>query len=406
MDKDNKGPSFSFLDFVIKILQKRLLIILCTLIGSVLALIYAYTATPLFITYSSVKMPAQQGTNVSALLKSSGVTAGLGALSDFITPGGSSDLDYLVAIMKSRTVVDSMLDKFDMANKLKIYNREDLREVFKNDIVIAPDYQSQLLYVGVYDTNPQVAAEKTNYYVYLLNKVYTELNSQAAKNNRENLEKRYSEISAKLKQFEDSLKNYQQKYGVYSFEAQTAQGIKLAAEIKSKMALKEIEIDLQSKVKGNDAPEISLLKSELNGLKKNYDELSKGDGNKNEILLPFEKTPQLGLNYYRIFIYVTIQNELAKVLLPLLEQARFQEQRETPNIIVLDKGIVPVKKDKPQRKLIVIVGFFGGLGLGLLLALLNIQVDSIARNKPEEYKKLLRIRSLLKLWKKDVDIEV
>lgn len=406
MDENNKGTSFSFLDLVIKILKKRFLIISCAFLGLVLSLIYAYAVTPVFITFSSVKMPSQQGMNVSALLKSSGAAASLGSLTDFIAPGGNSDLDYLVAIMRSRTVVDSMIDKFDMANKLKVYNKEDLREIFKNDAVITPNYQSQLLYIGVYDENPKIAAEKTNYYVYLLNKVYTELNSQAARNNRENLEKRYSEISTKLKYYEDSLKNYQQKYGVYSFEAQTTQGIKLAAEIKSKIALKEIEIDLQSKVKGEDAPEIALLKSELNGLKKNYNELSKGEGNGKEILLPFEKSPELGLNYYRIVRDVTIQNELAKVILPLMEQARFQEQRETPNIIVLDKGIVPVKKDKPQRKIIAIVGFFGGLGIGFLMALLSINVNSIAKNKPEEYRKILQICSLLKFWKKDLDIEV
>lgn len=405
MVENTKETSFSFLDFVIKLLKKRFLIISVTFIGAAIATVYAFTAVPLFMTLSSIKIPAQQGMNVGSLLKSSGAAASLGALSDFAMPSASNDLDYLVAILKSRTVIDSMLVKFDIGNELKIYNKEDLREEFKDYLVILPDFQSNLLYIGIYNKSPQKAALMTNYYVLLLNKIYTEMNSQAAKNNRVNLESRYNEISAKLKSYEDSLKNFQQKYGVYSFETQTEQGIKLAAELKSKIALKEIEIEIQSKVAGKDAPNISLLNSELDGLRRNYNTLSKGDGNGNQILLPFEKTPELGLNYYRIYRDVTIQNELAKVILPLMEQARFQEQRETPNIVVLDKGIVPEKKTKPQRKTIFIAGIVGGFSLGLLLALLSINLESVSKNKPEEYKKLLKIKSLMKLWKKDKTID-
>jgi tyrosine-protein kinase Etk/Wzc len=238
----------------------------------------------------------------------------------------------------------------------------------------------------------------TNYYIYILNKVYTSVNEQSARNNREHLENRYKETLDELSRYEDSLKLFQQKYGVYDIETQTSAAIKATAELKSQILLKEVEVGVKKKIYGNNSEEIRILSSELEQLNKKVEEMFDGNNDQTitSVFIPFKKAPQLGLQYIRLYRNVKIYNELIKVIVPMLEQARLQEKRESPSIVIVDKATMPEKKGRPKRSVYVIGIFFGLLTISSIYIFLSEHLHNVKIHDPLRFQQLTLFSKVLK----------
>jgi capsule polysaccharide export protein KpsE/RkpR len=237
--------------------------------------------------------------------------------------------------------------------------------------VIKKNLQADILSVGVYGEQPDVAMEMTRYYVTMLSKLYTAVNEQTARNNREHLERRYEETILQLNRSEDSLRLFQEKFGVYDIEVQTSTAIKAAAELKSEILLKEVEYGAKQRVYGANSEELRQLASMIQLLNKKEEEMFDGKTSEaaTSLFIPFKKTPALGVAYFRLYRNVKIYGELLKVLAPMLEQARLQEKRESPSIVVVDDATRPEKKSRPARSMIVLAVFMGLLSVSFLYIL-------------------------------------
>ncbi len=53
-----------------------------------------------------------------------------------------------------------------------------------------------------------------------------------------------------------------------------------------------------------------------------------------------------------------IQQKILEFLLPLYEQAKINEQKDIPVLLVLDKAAPAIEKSKPKRSIVVLVVFF------------------------------------------------
>ena len=82
-----------------------------------------------------------------------------------------------------------------------------------------------------------------------------------------------------------------------------------------------------------------------------------------------ESSPQLQLEEERLLRGVRLQTELYLTLSLQYEQARIEEVRRESPLVVLDNPQVPALRDKPRRRVMVILFFIGGilLGMGWLL---------------------------------------
>ena len=72
------------------------------------------------------------------------------------------------------------------------------------------------------------------------------------------------------------------------------------------------------------------------------------------------ESPQLQLEMERLLREVEIQTQVYITLQRQYELARIDEVKETPSVVILDKGRPAVKKDQPKRKKIVILAMFIG----------------------------------------------
>jgi uncharacterized protein involved in exopolysaccharide biosynthesis len=210
------------------------------------------------------------------------------------------------------------------------------------------------LHISVYDMDPQRAAAMTNYFVQVLNEINSELHVLNARGNREFIETRYSKNLLDLRAAEDSLRAFQLKHGVVALPEQLAASIKAMAEISGMLAVKEVELDVLQKSVEPSHPSVANAKLEIAALRDKISELNRGTaGVKGEmkVLVPFNLAPSLGAGYVRLFRDVEIQNKILQFVTPLFEQAKVEEKRSTPSVIVLDSALVPERKAKPKASL-------------------------------------------------------
>ena len=89
------------------------------------------------------------------------------------------------------------------------------------------------------------------------------------------------------------------------------------------------------------------------------------------------------MNFLRLKREVEIQNKILTIILPLYEQAKIEENRNTPSILVLDPPFIPDYKTKPKRLYVVL-----GMTIGITLL---VYIIFIAKEKWKNFKKHLQV---------------
>ena len=92
------------------------------------------------------------------------------------------------------------------------------------------------------------------------------------------------------------------------------------------------------------------------------------------------ESPQLQLELGRLMREVEIKTQVYITLQKQYELARIDEVKETPSVIIIDKGVPAYQKDTPKRKLIVIVASILGLITGSLFSVFPLILKSLKIN--------------------------
>jgi len=120
------------------------------------------------------------------------------------------------------------------------------------------------------------------------------------------------------------------------------------------------------------------------------------DGKPNEkfnFLPPLARTPEIGIEYIRRYRELEIQGKILELLMPLYEQARIEEQRNTPSVIVLDRAVAAEKASKPKRLILTIAITFCSIILAVLFTVYRNRARVLASSlSTEELNKLLFIK--------------
>jgi uncharacterized protein involved in exopolysaccharide biosynthesis len=170
--------------------------------------------------------------------------------------------------------------------------------------------------------------------------------------------------------------------------------------------LREIQLGILSKTTTPDNELRERLALEVNALRQQMSSLQTGeDKTKGQfhIFPPFDNAPELGVQYFRFFRQVELQGKILELILPLYEQAKIEEQRDTPSLLVLDSATPPEKASKPRRLLITGFVFLGSIIIGILLTFLldaleraRIGASETNKNKIRQIRQSLNLRNLLK----------
>jgi hypothetical protein len=110
-----------------------------------------------------------------------------------------------------------------------------------------------------------------------------------------------------------------------------------------------------------------------------------------EIYLPLDHVPELGLEMGRRLRDFKIQEFIFEFLMQQYEQAKIREQEDTPTIQVLQYGQAPEWKSRPKRAIIVLATAFFALFVSVFFAFLQEYVDSLRVTDREKYSRLTSI---------------
>ena len=328
---------------------------------------------------------------LSSLVKGFSPSRGLAALT------GNAEFNKYIAILKSTTLADDVIDRFGLKKEYDLedsYHEKIIKEFFSNlDIEIADEGN---LVINFFDKDPQRAADVVNYMIDQLNIINTRLSVFNAKFNREFIEKRYNQNVNDINNLETKMMEFQEKYGVIAVPEQIESTIKTMAAIYSDYLKKEIEFNVLRRTYGESSPLVQKAKIGVEEILKKINSLKYGsDISKNDIklLIPFKQAPELGNKYLKIYKDIEIQYKILEFVQPMYEQAKVEEIRNTPSVLVLDKAVPADRKSKPKGSLYAILAFVISLTIGFIII---ICLEAIQKMKHTDKNSFDYIKNSLK----------
>jgi len=382
----------SFIDFLIILVKWRKLIILNVVIITLSAVIISLIMPKWYTSTANILPPKNTGGLLGSI---SGFSSTIKDLSKTLGRLGTTSeeaYNYL-AILQSRTYFEKVINKFNLREVYKFDPDDPIEEIIdelESNVKFNVEDEGNIT-IKVTDKDPKRAAAMANYFVQILNEISIELGTIEAKNNREFIEKRYLQVLKDLKNVEDSLRYFSEKFSVYSIEDQTKAAIKAAADIKAQIELQKIEYELLSRNYGNDHPLVLEKKLMINELQNRLKTMKFGESNLTSSSLslytPFSQLPEVGIEYLRLMREYELQGKLLEFILPVYEQAKIEEKKDIPVCVVLDKAVPAQKKSYPKRVIIVVASFAGSLFLSIILALFLEKLSNLPHDA-EKYKKI------------------
>jgi uncharacterized protein involved in exopolysaccharide biosynthesis len=384
--KGEDGTRARFLDYV-EILVKwwRFIAINITIVTA-LAVILSLLLPKWYKATASILPPKDQG-SLNLLGQATSLLRGLGSISRVGGIGQGGEAYNYFAVLRSRSVLEDVVRKFNLIDLYGITDSSMEKAVKELQDNASFEYQDDdYITIQVYDRDPQRAAAIANYFVDLLNRRSIELGTHEARSTREFIEKRLEQTRDTLRAVEERLKRFQEKSGILISPEQSA-SISSIADLYAMKAKKEIEVAILARTVSRDNEALQQMQLELD-----------------EIQRKLSAIPEAGLESYRLYREVALQQKIAEFMVPLYEQAKINEQKDVPVLLVLDRAVPPEKKAKPQRLLIVLAA--ASLSLFCCIGAVFAMHGLVRRNDSDrsiERKLSARIRKLAAIYKVTID---
>ena len=375
LDKDTSDASrltshiedeINLLDYLIVLLKRKKLIISITLGAAVITAIISFIMTPIYRAETRI-LPPQTGsssTALSMLTQMAGVPDIASTALGLKTPG-----DLYVGMVKSRTIADRIIDRF---NLIKLYDteyREDARKQLIEDILQAEtDKDSGIISIGVEDKDPKRAADMANAFVEELKNLTKGLAVTEASQRRLFFEEQLKDTKMALVKAEEEMQGFQEKTGALQVDAQTKAVIEGIAMLRAQIAAKEVQLKVMRTYATAQNPDFQRAEDELNGLKAELGKLEAKGGSGHDTIIPTGRMPEVGTEYVRKLRDLKFYEDLYELLTKQYEAAKLDEARDAAVIQVIDKAIPPEKKAKPKRILMILIATFTGFFLSIFVA--------------------------------------
>lgn len=313
--------------------------------------------------------------------------------------GRDNPADLYVALVESRTIRDSIIDRFHLMERYGEEVRDDARKRLADYADAAADAKSGIITLTVEDRDPTVAADMANAIVEGLQELTSGFSLTEAEQRRVFFEEQLYATKENLIRAEEALRAFQEETGAIKMEDQAGTIIRGIGEIKAQIVAKEVQLQVMKLYATEYNPDLIAVKEELNGLQAQMRRLEvKDDTGESEALMPTGNIPAIGTGYIRLLRDREYYETLFEVFARQYELARADEARNTTLIQVIDRAVPPKKKAKPQVALItlvaVFIAFFGSALAGLTLEYIaSVSGGSDTARKVQLLWETLQIRS-------------
>jgi tyrosine-protein kinase Etk/Wzc len=394
---EEQDDEVSLLDLLIILARSKWFIIRITIGLGLTALIISLFLPKRYTALTTVLPPQQSSSLSSALMSQIGNLGSLGALAGS-SMGLKNPNDMYVAMFKSRTVEDAMIQRFDLMKEYRQKYMSTARKAFESHATVDSGTKDNLIHISVEDKDPKRAAEMANAYVEEYRELSQHLAISEASQRRLFFEQQLEQAKDNLANAEEALKETQQKTGMIQLDSQARALIESAAGLRAQITAKEVQLQGMRTYGTSENADVVQTQQELESLRT---QLAKLGGNADDssagLIMPKGQVPQAGIEYVRKLRDVKYNETIFEILARQFEMAKLDEAKEGALIQVVDPAIVPDYKSSPKRGLITIAAAVAGLFIGIFVVLFREGLGRLRQN-PEQRERLDILRKAI--WTK------
>jgi tyrosine-protein kinase Etk/Wzc len=392
----------SLIDLATTLGEEKKLIFGLPFVAGVVAIVVSLFLTPIFTAKTTLLPPQNSGGGgaAAAALASLGGLAGLAGIS-----AGGTTADTVVAMLKSRSAKDQIIDQFNLVEYYEAEMREDVYKTLDAVVRVSSDKKSNLITIEVDDKNPELAAKMANAYYEVLkgsNAYYevlkglmTRVAVTEAQQRRKFFEDQFAKSKEELSAAEVKLKETQERTGLVELKSQAEATIEAVARLRAEIAQREVQLSAMRTFATPENSDYRRVVAELNGLRAELKKLDKGGTGGELGLVSAGNLPEQGLEYVRALREVKYQEAVFEIMAKQFELAKVDEAKDGGNVQQLDAAAVPERKSKPKRAIIVVASVLAAGFLAVLLAFVRSAMRNAANN-PESRQGL---QALKQAWR-------
>ena len=340
----------SLLDMLQVLWERKWLLIGSTLGAGVLAAGIALLMPNYYTATARILPPQQSSSSASALL---GQLGGLAAAAGGSIGGIRNPNDLYVGMMKSRTVADRLIERFD----LKKYFDQKSQNLTQQTLASASKISAGkdgIISVSVEAKDPKLAADLSNAYVEELIRLTGLLAVTEASQRRLFFERQLAKVRDNLAVAETDAREALSKGGLALVEGQGRSLVEASARLRAQITAREVQIGAMRGFAAETNPDLQLMQREQNALRA---ELGRVEGT-SSAGTDAKNVPVASENVRKLreLRYLEMLQEL---LVRQTEAARLDEARDMSLVQVLDSAEPPDRKSSPKRASIVLLASIG-----------------------------------------------
>jgi tyrosine-protein kinase Etk/Wzc len=326
---------------------------------AVVAVASSFAIKPSYTAVARILPPTQQGGGAALLAQQLGSLAGLaGAAAGIKNPA-----DQFVALLKSQTIADRLIDRFKLRDRYEEAYIEDVRRELAQNTGVNAGAKDGVITITFEDSDPSTAAQVANAYVEELQLLNRTLAVSEAAQRRQFFEQQVKETVERLAHAEAGLRSSGVSESTLKAEPRAA--VEAVARLRAAIVASEVRVATMQGYLTASNPDLRLANQELAELRSQLSRTERGSGS-------LAGTSGAGgeayIGRYRDFKY---QEALFEMLSKQLELARLDEVREGASIQVIDRAVPPEKKSWPRRGPIGILSWLVALVLVVLFDLVR-----------------------------------
>jgi tyrosine-protein kinase Etk/Wzc len=377
--------SIQFPEFFITIAKRKSFIFKFVSVAIFLSVITSLLLPKSFTAKTKILPPQQnQSMGAMAALSQLGPLAALaGQGLGLRNPG-----DLYIAMLRSDTVADGLIDRFSLMDVYKQKLREYTRKQLESATEIRIGQKDGVISISVDDRDPQRAADLANGYVEELEKLTKALNITEAGKRRLFFEREVKMENDNLADAEVALKQTQEKTGLILLDSQSRAMIESVTSLRASIAALEVKVQAMRSFATTENPDLVLAEKELSTMRAQLDRLERGGGKRSIADVPIENVPTAGLEYIRKLRDVKYHEALFQLLAKQYEAAKIDEARDTLIVQQLDKAIRPERKSWPPRTALVLASTL----LALIIAIVCVYLMETMEKAKEDSRFTAQLR--------------
>jgi capsule polysaccharide export protein KpsE/RkpR len=290
--------------------------------------------------------------------------------------------DIFIAMLKSRTIAEDLVDRFNLKEHYKVAFVEDAANAVQAATEIKVSKEGAIS-ITVQDRNPRLAADIANAYITLLDRHSAILPGTGdADRQRAILADELEKSEKALREAQRAPRAFEENNDGIAVQGQRKTAALKAAELKGKIIANEAQLEIIRLDRRGSNPHLFAQEQLLEKMKRQLAKIQETYGmevpSKSDNPIGFDREVHAspvkaakqedGSEYLRLVGEIRTRETAYRLLTEQYEQARISESGELPWFLVLDKAVPAERKSRPKTTQNIAIAGALSLFVGIFLA--------------------------------------